>query len=523
MLPVPADVLKRLRLGQALEHEAGSWQSLLPPAPGWDGIMANSSEFVQWMTGQLRAGMPTAPQLVVTARKPQHGVRPVPVWGFAERVAYRALVDFLLRNEPPPDRSPEAYLDFIGGPVQYARDSEPSPEGFQGFSGVQVGSSLIHYVVKADITAFYDYVDQGILSRELLARTGDYAAIECLISLLADMQGRVYGLPQLLDPSDRLADVYIDIVERDVLRRGWPTWRFNDDFRIAARDFGDALAAIEDLAVAARDVGLTLSDVKTTTPRFTTHARENFDLQVDDELPAELRRHDPEDFVGDYTEGVGEGDPVWASEIIAKSYPPDAPTEQRSEEGINLGKVRVGDLRHLRRALGRLIRAGIAEALPHVTKLVIYAPSLTPWAMRYVGAAGLHDPGEAAGVLGALVDNVSLSDWQRMWIARTIDELGLLQSDAPGNPSELRAWLTNLMHGRHNPIVAAEATMALAGIHGVDFADVEYRLRNEPAALATWYLTAINRLRTQGDVTEQQYTAVRGEAGLYAAVLGAVA
>jgi hypothetical protein len=39
---------------------------------------------------------------------------------------------------------------------------------------------MIKYVVKADLASFYDYVDHEILGRELLIRTGDHAAVECL-------------------------------------------------------------------------------------------------------------------------------------------------------------------------------------------------------------------------------------------------------------------------------------------------------------------------------------------------------
>lgn len=438
----------------------------------------------------------------------------MPVWGFAERIAYRALVDFLLRDEPPLDRSPEAYLEFIGGPVRYARELEPSAGPF-----ARVGSSVVQYVVKADVNAFYDYIDHGILSRELLSRTGDYRTIECLMSLLGEVQGRAYGLPQLLDSSDQLSELYIDIVEREVLRRGWPAWRFNDDFRIAVRDFGAALAAIEDLAAAARDVGLTLNDVKTTTPKFSRYALENFGLSIDDELPDELGRHDPEDFVGDYIEGVGETDPTWAIQILRDANAPDAPRDSWSENGIMLGEIRGDDIRMLRRALGRLARAGIDDAFGDVVKLVVYVPSLTPWAVRYVMSAGRERPEAAANVLGSLVADVSLSDWQRAWIVHAFDELGLLDPAAPGSPEGAVEWVAGLRHGRHGPVVVAQAALALAHFGRIEFSDLEHALRSEPGAMATWYLVAIRRLHDDEQMAEDQYSAIRGEGGLHGALL----
>jgi hypothetical protein len=290
MIPIKDSVLTRLRLEEAVHNEAQSWQSLIPAAPGWDQVDTKAAAFASWLKGQLSVGLPLARHVVLSAQKPSQGIRPIPIWGFAERVTYRALVDFILRNEEPLDRSVEAYQRFTSSPLSYAMRIEPQ----NGTTGTvlrrTVASSIIQYVVKTDVTAFYEYVDHEVLARELLVRTGDNEAINCLISLLAEIQGRTYGIPQLLDPSDRLSEVYIDIIERSVLRRGWPTWRFNDDFRIATRSYSEALAAIEDIAEALRDIGLTLSDSKTTTPRYSTYVFEAIGLRVDDEVPDEMQR-----------------------------------------------------------------------------------------------------------------------------------------------------------------------------------------------------------------------------------------
>ncbi len=408
MIPVPSAVLRRLDLQGAIQAEAQSWQSLLPPAPGWDHAVEHVTALARWMSGQLATGMSTTNAVNVSVRKVPYGIRPVPIWGYAERIAYRALVDFILRNEPPLDRSAEAYLKFLGSPVTYAQEIEPRTR--RRFR--TLFSSVIHYVVKADITAFYEYVDHGILARELLTRTGDSDAIDCLISLLAAVQGRSFGLPQLFDSSDRLSEVYIDIVERDLLRRGWPAWRFNDDFRIAARDFGNALDAIEDLSDAARQAGLTLSDSKTTTPRYDKYLLDNFGLTVENEAPDELRRLQPEEAVGDYTEGVGETDPAWAVDVISSTQVPGGQTDAEHVEGINLANVHGDEFRKLRRALGRLIRAETADALPHVLKLAAYVPSLTPWTIRYVVAAGQQQREPAIEVMDEIVRAISLSDWR---------------------------------------------------------------------------------------------------------------
>jgi len=173
----------------------------------------------------------------------------------------------------------------------------------------------------------------------------------------------------------------------------------------------------------------------------------------------------------------------------------------------------------LRRALGRLARAGIPDALPHVLKLTAYVPSLTPWAIRYVIAAGASHIAEALQVMDDIVAKVSHSDWQRLWLLRGLDELSALAPEAPGDSQARVRWVSQLRHSRCGPSVVAEAAMALASVSEVEFAELEYALRNQPAALSAWYLKSIARLHQRGDMQAEQYAAVRGHGGLYAALL----
>jgi hypothetical protein len=61
VLPVPEALLKRLRLEEAIDDEAKSWQVLLPPTPGWAELADDKEAFARWLHGQLRAGLEVAP------------------------------------------------------------------------------------------------------------------------------------------------------------------------------------------------------------------------------------------------------------------------------------------------------------------------------------------------------------------------------------------------------------------------------------------------------------------------------
>ena len=112
-----------------------------------------------------------------------------------------------------------------------------------------------------------------------------------------------------------------------------------------------------------------------------------------------------------------------------------------------------------------------------------------------------------------------LGDWQRGWVVRALDELNALATDASGDASARIQWVNNLRHGRYGPVVKAESALALALVAAIEFAEIEHALRNEPAALAPWYLTAVRRLHNIGQVADSQLAAIRGEGGLYAALL----
>lgn len=511
MRQVPSDLLKRLKLKEAVEAEARSWQNTIPQTPGLELLEEQHTLVAEWLAGQLRSGLRVSPGLVLAARKHPHGIRAVPIWGLAERIAYRALTTFLLRAREQLDRTPTAYLNFLGGPLEYARSIDQTND----LSIVLVGSASVKYVVKSDIVAFYDHIDHGLLGDELLSIGGDYEAVECLLSLLEEGQGRTYGLPQMLDPSDDLSDLYIDRVQRSVIRRGWPTWRFNDDFRIAVQSFGDAQLAIEDLSEAAREAGLTLSDFKTTTPKFENYALQTFGLQVDEALPEELALHEPEDFVADYTEGVGEEDNEWAIRTLQRVVV-DMP--QADDDAIDLANLSTSGFRALRRALSRLIRYPALEALEHVPAIVGFVPALTPWALRVLtaaGAAGAGESAEAEAVIRVLVRESQVSDWQRVWMLRAIGDLQLLSDEE----EELGIWVHASLSGGHSPAVIAEALLALAKANRVAFEDLERAVFELPDVLQPWYLAAVRSLQTHGAITEQQLAAARRSGVLDSALI----
>lgn len=204
----------------------------------------------EWAHRRCVGEFAPVPGQIVTVRKSGHGVRPVAELSIRDRVLYRALVRRWEEVLPEPDRSSEAHEAFLKAPL--GTDAAPT------------------YVVSSDVTACYEYIDHGLLAREVLARTGDSDGVEALTSLLAGLMGRSYGLPQQSGSSDVLAEVYLSVVERRLLRQGLAVWRYNDDSRIAVDSWSEALNAVDALERECRAIGLALNDLKTVIRKVTT-------------------------------------------------------------------------------------------------------------------------------------------------------------------------------------------------------------------------------------------------------------
>lgn len=173
------------------------------------------------------------------------GPRPVTVLSGRDRALFDALVDRLRPALPPESRGTENWAAFsrFGLP-----QDDPYPK----------------YVVSIDIASMYEYVDHQVLKRELLVQTLDRPSVEAIIDLLGEAFSFARGLPQMTSASDLLGDVYLGILERELLRQGYELARFADDFRVLAQSWGEAHQIIEHAAEAARSIGLVLSSEKTT-------------------------------------------------------------------------------------------------------------------------------------------------------------------------------------------------------------------------------------------------------------------
>ncbi len=357
-------------------------------------------------------------------------MRPVAELSVRDRVLYRALVSRWENELPSPDRSSLAYEAFLDAPLS---------------SGVTPT-----YVVSSDVTACYEYVDHGLLGREVLAITGDSDGVEALTNLLAGVMGRSYGLPQQSGTSDVLAEAYLSVVDRRLRRQGLQVWRYNDDFRIAVDGWSDALNAVDALERECRSIGLALNDLKTVIRKGETYKRvlgrrAEVMQEISDEVELDLSdiMKGPYDDLLVVEPDKSEVEVGAAHRIVAewttlqdKMLAPDQGAGLTPEEMEK--RVALTDL--LRWALKVLeAEATDDDVLEACAQVLRTEQTLTPYVARYVARS--RDAAKAVAWFETfLAGNPYLTPWQAWWVAPSLRALkGSYAAD-----SRQRDWLQSV-------------------------------------------------------------------------------
>jgi hypothetical protein len=496
-------LVDELRLIDAVHAEMDWWQNLRPPESWRPQVKASAGELARWIEARLLSGSRNAENAIVSAKKIGHGTRPAPVMGIAERVVYRALAKHVLEPIGFPDRSSQAYARFVLEPLQQGWQTGP---GFR-----TVANAQFTHVVETDVTAFYEYVDHELLKQELVLQTGKVGALDHLMELLSECQGRTFGLPQTYEPSDWLSDYYIGMVERDVARRGFSVWRFNDDFRIGCRSYSEAIQAIETLSDSARSVGLTLSANKTFTPTFINYLVKNSGLEI-----AGPQVHvDPQDveaIVGIYPGSDEEESLDRARAVLARLRLPENEASR-----IDITRVNSRELAELRRAYGTFGRNERLDGLEWVKPLFEFIPALTPQLMTYLTRIVNQALDLVTELMLSLRSRDALGEWQAGWLAYGYRELGV-EIDAG-----LITWARSQRERSRTGFFAAEVALLLADLQEVDFGSLDEAIRTEPEVFVPWYLSAVRSL-THGPAppSSQERSALQSTSPLAKCILSGV-
>jgi hypothetical protein len=365
----------------------------------------------------------------------------------------------------------------------------------------KVRESRFSHVVISDVAAFYQYVDHELLRSELDLIDAPIRAADALLDLLGELHQRTFGLSQRSEPSDWLSEIYATRIDRWLLRRGLEHWRHNDDFRVGCETYGDALRAIEVLAAASRDSGLVLNDEKTAVPRFLTYVMNHSNVDVNatsDEIdPSDVEAAVTTEYAPD-EDDQGRDD---SREVVDRLFVPGY-SSPRATPPIDLTELSHDHHRAVRRAINTLTRLEDDHAVPVLLDLLAYQPAMTHLVVRYAQTVAAVRP-DVVDVLDSAMTKLSLTDWQRAWIA-----YGYRACDAE-IPENRREWLTTLVARDPSSYSAAEAAVTLARIGSIEYALVEDQIRRAPTALVPWYLVAAKELKAKGTATQAAIAALQ--------------
>lgn len=488
-----SETLFKLDIESALAAEASTERNLVPPEPGWD-ILTDSNPKIKAIAKHVGniclSGFEPTDEKELSAFKPGHGIRPVAYWGPVERIVYRALATAAVRDLPPLDRSGSEYVKFVKAPLTYSghlqktnspRNNPPSLTSF-----FRILDSEIKYVVKSDLTAFYQHIDHALLAEELLAQGADYNIVTHLLELLVDVTGRPTGLPQLYDASDMLSEIYVDKLERALLRAGLAVWRFNDDFRIACRNYSESINGIETLDSLARQMGLTINESKTFTYQFFNYLVKFTNISQGDADSTTISVDDVEALAGDYTDDFADGsDAAWA--YLQNKIPSDFTIN-------NFSAIPAQDARDvvrlIRRAYNTLAKESDTRGVSKVGLLLAFFPSLMPDLVAYlVKLVGAGAEAEVAALLDKLRVSANLNSWQKSWLAYGYRCLFLKQSESDEHASRIE-WLKSMFYSSDEPL-RSHAFSALLGGKAWTEAEAMVEVQKCDSSMQMTYLTAI--------------------------------
>lgn len=481
-------LLGALDLKGALADDVGRESDLLPGlVPGYVTASAEDA-LVKSYASHLRTELPIDTPETVLAQKAKRGMRPLPILSIEETVTYAALVSRLMAVVPANPRR-RSHTEFRDGPLE---DGDAA------------------YVLMADVSSFFQYIDHGLVRQEIINLSGEDELATVLCTLLRLLSGRHFGIPQSYPPSAPVAELLIDIVERRLLRLGLDVWRYVDDFRIGARTERDAGHALELLDREVRAVGLTLNEEKTS---IRSRARYEEWIAQPDELWANLegeaaealRDYDP------YATGPTEPDRAVVMAAAAEEYLRNWATGK--------GRARYGYEASVQRQLvGRsysvLDALGSDLGLAHAAQALIDEPYLTPRICRYLASAGKRDMAPVAEIADDLItrDDYFLSTWQAMWL------LEVIEADL-GTDVQV-AWALEQMSQPRPGVLTASAAVALARKSLVSMAQLGQLYGAVPTASRPVVALAISRL--DPGLSDRTTKAVQSENPLNQAIMAAI-
>jgi len=196
-------------------------------------------------------------------------LRPVAAPKIDDRILYQAIADLLAPHFQP---EPCVYSNVLSRDTNSSRMFLPGVDLWLKFQDdVEIFCAKYPYVVETDITAYFEHISH----RLLINRIQDLFTGKIEDDLLKDIKvilprlwrrwnkNKDFGIPQVNDPSSFFANLFLDELDKWMLRNNYVFMRYVDDMRVFAQDEPTARRALADVITELRDLGLYIASGKT--------------------------------------------------------------------------------------------------------------------------------------------------------------------------------------------------------------------------------------------------------------------
>lgn len=422
-MQLSAAALAQLKLAEAVAAAAPARGEFFPSRLEAVAAEHDVTRVVEHLEAMLLDGLALGRREVVWVPRRGVGSRPVPDAAFVTRVVMTALSNRLADHLTP-------LQDAVG-----LRSLDVQEEGSRrDFEQQVLDDSQAVWVALSDVASFYEYVDHEALRREILEWTSDVSLADATRDLLAEIMARQFGLPQGPRASDLWADLYLNFVDRRLVRLGIRGYRFNDDFLIpvASRDDGERALVLLDSTL--RERGLALNHAKGRLVDRDTFAEWVQSLQNRIEEAAfaaaggPFYEFDPERFAG---VELREGDSDLAREVF------EGALEKSDGEDPYFVRDRL-----LQKALPVLAKAHDRVVLERLPELVSeWAAHARAVSLYLRSAIGSEIESEMVAAVASQAMRRDIAPWVRGWL---LDPLARCDSALPEPlPEWLAHWLSN--------------------------------------------------------------------------------
>jgi hypothetical protein len=272
------------------------------------------------------------------------------------------------------------------------------------------------FIVTTDVASYFEHLYHHELDTVLRALGAPADVVDSLTGLLRRWaKGVSYGLPQGLWPSDYLGNVYLDPIDKFMVRSGYPYCRFVDDIRAGVDSLVDGQRCLLRLEKELGRLGLTLNAAKThivpaeQIERIVSPHTVRLS-QLFDELREESVSFDPY--------GESEDLDISEDEILQEAVHRML-TEQLAADDPDP---------HTCRFVLKLLRtmkddAMVGQVIANLSKLVVASPSVVNYLLA-AARRGKNRKKVVASLSNFVYRRRTCYDWQLMWLLHALARAG---------------------------------------------------------------------------------------------------